>query len=224
LCDCLTWGGTPRGVAGVKYFEFKIYFSRGKLLKATGKYGKRLNLALSTWVKLARASALFGKRTGDHIRCTGLTVAQFSAMETLYHRGPLTPGELCSKQLVSGGNMTVVLDNLEKEGLITRVRSLRDRRSTTVHLTDQGKERMERFFPEHARVVAELLSVLSADELRRLGDLLRKLGFSLQGKELPAVENQEAGEPLEGLTKHSETAQLREDGMVLIKEKHGRHA
>jgi len=149
-------------------------------VKASRTYGKQHDLALSTWVKLARASALFGKRTGDHIRAAGLTVAQFSAMETLYHRGPLTPGELCAKQLVSGGNMTVVLDNLEKEGHVRRVPSTTDRRSTTVHLTSEGEALMEIIFPEHARVVTQLLSALSQDELRILGDLLRTLGYSLQ--------------------------------------------
>ena len=149
-------------------------------MKRSGRYGKDLDLALSTWVKLARASALFSKRTGDHIRASGLTVAQFGAMETLHHRGPLTPGELCAKQLVSGGNMTVVLDNLEREGLIRRIRSSIDRRSTTVHLTRRGEAMMGRIFPEHARVVGGLFSALSRDELLSLGALLRKLGYSLR--------------------------------------------
>ena len=151
-------------------------------MKPGRTYGKQPDLALSTWVKLARASALFGKRTGEHIRSAGLTVSQFGALETLYHRGPLTPGELCSKQLVSGGNMTVVLDNLEREGLIRRVPSIKDRRSVTVHLTATGQDLMERIFPQHAQVVAGLLSALTPEEIAELGGLLKKLGYALQGK------------------------------------------
>lgn len=151
-------------------------------MKQGRTYGKQPDLALSTWVKLARASALFGKRTADHIRSAGLTVSQFGALETLYHRGPMTPGELCSKQLVSGGNMTVVLHNLEREGLVRRVPSTKDRRSVTVHLTRAGEVLIERVFPEHAQVVAGLLSVLTPAEIAELGGLLKKLGYSLQGR------------------------------------------
>lgn len=145
-------------------------------------YGKRVDLALSTWVKLARAAGIVGKRTGEHIRSAGLTVGQFSAMETIYHKGPMTPGELCSKQLVSGGNMTVVLDNLERDRLVVRVPSETDGRSVTIHLTPEGEAVMDRVFPEHARVVGELLASLSTEDQQLLGDLLRKLGYSVQGR------------------------------------------
>ncbi|MFH0879598.1 MAG: flagellar hook capping FlgD N-terminal domain-containing protein, partial [Lentisphaerota bacterium] len=55
-------------------------------------------------------------------------LAQFSALECLGHLGPMMIGELTRKQLVSGGNMTVVVDNLEKEGLVKRVVNAKDRR------------------------------------------------------------------------------------------------
>jgi MarR family 2-MHQ and catechol resistance regulon transcriptional repressor len=154
-------------------------------------YGKRVDLALSTWVKLARAAAIVGKRTGEHIRSAGLTVGQFGAMDTIYHKGPMTPGELCSKQLVSGGNMTVVLDNLEKDGLVVRVPSKTDGRSVTIHLTPQGEAKMDQVFPEHARVVGELLASLSTEDQRLLGDLLRKLGYSVEGRYSAGLHMQE---------------------------------
>src|SRR5512137_956660 len=95
----------------------------------TARYGRRADVALSTWVKLARAFSVFNHRTDEQIRTFGLTQAQFGVLEILGHKGPLTPGELCTKRLVSGGNMTVVVDHLERDGLVERRRSTEDRRS-----------------------------------------------------------------------------------------------
>jgi len=153
------------------------------MLMATHQYGPKASTALDLWVKLARASAVFNHRTHEHIRTFGLTESQFSALETLGHKGPLTVGELCKKQLVTGGNMTVVIDNLEREQLVERVRSSTDRRVILVHLTPKGKALFERIFPEHADFVAGLASVLELQEQRDLARLLKKLGIALQGQE-----------------------------------------
>jgi len=150
---------------------------------ATRRYGPKASTALDLWVKLARASAVFSHRTHEHIRSFGLTESQFSALETLGHKGPLTLGELCKKQLVSGGNMTVVIDNLEREQLVERVRSSTDRRVILVHLTKKGKALFESIFPAHADLVAELASVLKPEEQRDLAGLLKKLGLALQHQE-----------------------------------------
>jgi MarR family 2-MHQ and catechol resistance regulon transcriptional repressor len=148
-------------------------------MKTTKRYGKKADVALSMWVKLARASATFGKLTGEHIRSFGLTEPQFGALECLGHLGPMTIGQLCKKQLVSGGNMTVVIDNLEKEGLVERVPSKEDRRSILVRLTDKGTKLFDEIFKQHAQCVAKLASVLTESEQEELGKLLKKLGVSL---------------------------------------------
>jgi MarR family 2-MHQ and catechol resistance regulon transcriptional repressor len=134
------------------------------------------------WVKLARASSVFYRGTAEHIRTFGLTVAQFGVLEVLGHKGPLTFRELCHKGLVTGGDMTVVVDNLERDRLVERHRSTTDRRVIEVQLTPKGKRLFERIFPEHAKLVAELASVLGEGEQRRLGSLLKKLGTRVAEK------------------------------------------
>ncbi len=150
-------------------------------MKTTRRYGKEADLALTMWVKLARAFATFNKATVDQIRTFGLTQAQFGALECLGHLGSMTIGELCRKQLVSGGNMTVVVDNLEREGLVERLRTRKDRRVIVVRLTARGGRRFEEIFATHARHVARVASVLSAQEQRELGRLLKKLGCGIAG-------------------------------------------
>jgi MarR family transcriptional regulator, 2-MHQ and catechol-resistance regulon repressor len=153
-----------------------------KPVKTTKKYGKKADLALSMWVKLARASQTFGKLTQKHIHSFELTEPQFGVLECLVHVGPLTLGELSRKHLVSGGNMTCVVDNLEKEGLVERIPSKTDRRAITVQLTQKGKNLIESIFVQHAEYVTEIASVLTEDEQERLSVLLKKLGLALKEK------------------------------------------
>ena len=148
-------------------------------MKTTKKYGKKIDLALSTWVKLARAFSSFNKKSVESIRSFGLTQPQFAVIEVLGHIGQLKVGELCDKMLVSGGNMTLVLDNLEKLGYIERSHSKEDRRAINVNLTQKGSEIFDEVFKIHAENIGRYMNVLSAEEQQELGDLLKKLGIEV---------------------------------------------
>jgi MarR family 2-MHQ and catechol resistance regulon transcriptional repressor len=145
-------------------------------------YGHKANLALDTWVKLARASSSFNKKSIDNIRSFGLTQPQFGVIEALGHLGPMKIGVLCSKMLVSGGNMTLVLDNLEKLEFIERVHSQEDRRAILIQLTKNGEDLFNKVFSNHAEFVSAHMSVLSEKEQKELGKLLKKLGLGLNSK------------------------------------------
>ncbi|MDP3829977.1 MAG: MarR family transcriptional regulator [Ignavibacteriaceae bacterium] len=151
-------------------------------MKSTEKYGKEIDLALSLWVKLVRSHSVLAKKSIEDIRRYGLTEPQFGALECLGHLGPMTIGTLCSKQLVSGGNMTLVVDNLEKEGLVERIHSKEDRRTIIVQLTTKGQELFEKIFVQHAARIKELVSVLDVKEQEQLSSLLKKLGFGIKEK------------------------------------------
>ncbi|MCX6169339.1 MAG: MarR family transcriptional regulator [Ignavibacteriales bacterium] len=143
------------------------------------KYGKRIDLALSTWVKFARAYSSFDKKSSESIKEFGLTQPQFAVIEVIGHLGPLKIGEICDKMLVTGGNMTLVLDNIEKLGYIERVPSNEDRRAIHIQLTSSGQKLFEEVFVKHAENISQFMSVLTAAEQKNLGDLLKKLGTSL---------------------------------------------
>ncbi|MGZ9225068.1 MAG: MarR family winged helix-turn-helix transcriptional regulator, partial [Anaerolineales bacterium] len=80
------------------------------------------------------------------------------------------------KVLKSGSNMTTVIDNLERDGLVRRERDAKDRRVIHVHLTEAGKGKIEAVFPGHVAALVEEFSVLSASEQETLGELCKKLG------------------------------------------------
>ncbi len=100
-------------------------------------------------------------------------------LETLYHLGSLCQGELSAKLLKSTGNITLVLDNLEKRGLVKRVRQTEDRRKVKIVLTSAGEGLIRRVFPQMAEAITCDLAILTAEEQAQLGYLCRKLGKKL---------------------------------------------
>ena len=138
--------------------------------------GKEESRALKTYVKLMRAAESVTARTHRHLSSTGLTISQFAVLEALYHSGPLSQKEIGQKILRSSGNITMVIDNLEKTGLVRRERNEADRRFFIVHLTAKGDNLINKIFPPHAAVIAKDLGVLTAAEQNALGSLCKKLG------------------------------------------------
>jgi MarR family 2-MHQ and catechol resistance regulon transcriptional repressor len=124
-----------------------------------------------------RAAESVSGRVESHLSVRGLTVSQFGVLETLLHLGPLYQKDLGRKILKSGGNVTMVVDNLEKRGLVKRVRDEDDRRHYSVQLTAKGRRLIDSFFPDHvARVVREM-NVLTKAELEELGRICKKVGL-----------------------------------------------
>lgn len=147
--------------------------------------------ALGLWIKLARAYNQFHKGATENVRTFGLTLPQFGAIECLGHLGEMTLGDLSRKMLSSGGNITVVIDNLEKVGLVERIHSQTDRRSITVRLTERGETLFREMFPLHAKAIGEMASVLTDDEQSKLSVLLKKLGLALE-KRISVVSQNDA--------------------------------
>jgi MarR family transcriptional regulator, 2-MHQ and catechol-resistance regulon repressor len=132
--------------------------------------------ALNTFIKLQRAAESVSARVHTLLP-EGLTVTQFGVLESLHHIGPLCQGELAEKLLRSGGNLTLVVDNLEKAGLVVRERDPADRRFVVVKLTDKGAAFIAEIFPKVAANITREMNRLSSTELLDLGRLCKKVGL-----------------------------------------------
>lgn len=137
--------------------------------------------ALRLWIALARCTSTFTRVVAARVADYGLTLPQFGVLEALYHLGPLPLGGLAEKLLVTGGNVTYVMDRLEEQGLVTRTRCGEDRRIIRACLTDEGRRLVMDVFPGHAAFIHELVEVLDVDEQETLRRLLKKLGKGVAG-------------------------------------------
>ena len=139
--------------------------------------GPEERLALDAFIKLQRCADSVTSRLQANIDNSGLTYSQFGVMEALFHLGPLRLCDVARKILRSGGNITMVARNLEKQGLVRRRRDPHDQRAFSLELTLKGADLIRKVFARHARAVTKQFSVLSAPEQSELGRLCKRLGL-----------------------------------------------
>lgn len=142
------------------------------------KGSKREIETLNAFIKMTRASESINSRLTRGLSCENLTISQFGVLEALLHIGPQNQRELGAKLLKSGGNITMVIDNLEKRGFVKRETDPNDRRAVIVSLTDEGETFIKDFFPVHLERIVEEFSSLTSEELKELGRLAKKVGLS----------------------------------------------
>lgn len=132
--------------------------------------------ALNAFIKLQRAAESVSVRIHT-VLPESLTITQFGVLEALHHIGPLCQGELAEKLLKSGGNLTLVVDNLEKAGHVARERDPADRRYVVVRLTGKGEAFIAALFPKVVANLTREMNALSSTELADLGRLCKKIGL-----------------------------------------------
>ena len=130
------------------------------------------------WLRLARIYQKIDRRTAETMRQHNLSVSRF---DVLNHAGTpegRTQQELARALLVTKGNVTQLLDAMEKEGLLERRREGRAKR---IFLTGEGRcRRAELVALQEAEIAADL-AALDDDEMQALIRLLRKVDHSLKG-------------------------------------------
>lgn len=132
--------------------------------------------ALDAFIKLNRATNSVRSRLEPNVTRHGLTATQFGVMEALLHVGPLSQRDLGRKILASKGNVSVVVNNLERRGLVRRAHVETDRRLAIVQLTREGRRLISRIFPEQVAAIVDEFSTLTAYEQKTLARLCKKLG------------------------------------------------
>ena len=132
--------------------------------------------SLNAYIKLIRAANAVTRRLTPTIAASGLTLSQFGVLEALHHVGPMCQRELADKLFLSGGNITMVVNNLEKQGLVVRLRTGSDKRYSSVHLTWRGTQMIKELFPKHLKEVVKVFTVLPPEELETMSKLCRRVG------------------------------------------------
>ena len=95
------------------------------------------------------------------------------------HPEPLSHSELAELSGVTKGNITGLVDGLERDEYVRREASGEDRRVTPIALTAAGRRLMEKVLPDHLRWISGLMSDLSASDRKSLLLLLAKVQASL---------------------------------------------
>ena len=140
-----------------------------------GEHGEHSELRL--WLRLLNCTTLIENHVSSRLRSDfDTTLPRFDLMAQLA-RFPdgLGMSELSQRLMVSGGNVTGITDNLERDGLVERVAIPEDRRAKKVRLTDKGHIIFHEMAEIHATWIHDLLNGLTSQEQQQLYTLLGKL-------------------------------------------------
>jgi DNA-binding MarR family transcriptional regulator len=133
--------------------------------------------ALRIWLRLLTCTQLIEKRVRAGLREEfATTLPRFDLMAQLErHREGLKMNELSRLLMVTGGNVTAIVDQLEKEGLVERLDEPADRRAFCIRITRSGEKAFAEMARAHEQWVVGLLGGLSRREQEELLKLLAKV-------------------------------------------------
>jgi MarR family transcriptional regulator, organic hydroperoxide resistance regulator len=132
--------------------------------------------AVAELEKLLRYIAVILKQRGREILTQyPITPPQFAALQWLLEEGDLTIGELSNKMYLACSTTTDLVDRMERNGLVARVKDRHDRRVVRIHLLKEGERIIEEVIKKRQHDLAQVLQSFSDEEIVFLEKCLRKL-------------------------------------------------
>lgn len=136
-----------------------------------------LRTSVLAWLRLYRVVQKIDRVQNMHLRSWGLNTAQFDVLAHVGAHTKMTQQELADSLLVTKGNVSQLLDRMEKLGLLKRCQ---EKRNNTLVLTEKGQQLYDLVVPTTEQLIEDQLAVLSPAEATDLLRLVRKLDQSLQ--------------------------------------------
>ena len=106
----------------------------------------------------------------------GLSAVKMNALLIIKHVGKeagLSQVDICRRMIVSAGNITRLIDRLERENLVERIAHAVDRRVNLIRITKKGSDILNKAWPVYKKKVNEVVSLTDADISKTAGSLDR---------------------------------------------------
>ena len=126
---------------------------------------------------ILRASGSITQMVKKDMDSYGVNPTEFMVLELLYNRGAQAIQVIGNKVLLASSSITYVIDQLEKKDFVKRKQNKEDRRVTLVSLTTKGEKLMAEIFPQHSSVIEKLFESLTDQDLIKLSDNLKAIGY-----------------------------------------------
>ncbi|MBE3595518.1 MAG: MarR family transcriptional regulator [Hydrogenibacillus sp.] len=136
-------------------------------------------------------SGIIKQRGREILRDFPITPPQFVALQWLKEHGDMTIGELSEKMYLANSTTTDLIDRMESNGLVRRVRSDVDRRVVHIHLLDKGRKIIDEVIRTRQRYLADVLSHFDPADIDRLVELLLALYRQMEGEPVAPKERRE---------------------------------
>jgi len=129
---------------------------------------KKVPLEVEVFDALQQSAMITAREVYRFLPRYNLSVSQFRTLETLYNQGPLCQKDIGEHIVKSTGNMTTVIDGLEKKSLARRVRDKNDHRRYNIELTPEGEKLVKKILPEQTKAIKQAMGSISKMDMEQL--------------------------------------------------------
>ena len=133
--------------------------------------------ALNSFIKLVRAHESLSSRLYMIFEKEGLTESQFYLLDTLHNLGPMNQKILSKKIFRSEGNITMVVNNLEKRAIIEKKQSENDKRIFIIKLSQAGEELYEKVFQKFLKSILGEFEGIKEKEHKEFQKICKRIGL-----------------------------------------------
>ena len=133
--------------------------------------------------RILRATELFGRRLA---REAGLTAVQLRVLQIVAEKGHATPSEIAARMGVTQATVSALVKKLEGYGVLERRRSETDRRQSHLHITDEGRARLEGAPDALQQKYVKQFEALPDYEQAMIVGVLEKVAAMLDAEEIDA--------------------------------------
>ncbi len=130
--------------------------------------------------ELKNASEIYGKVISDRLEKNGLRASYKRVLEPLVQHENLTQLELVKITSLKAPTISITLRNMEREGIVTRVKNTHDRRETHVAVTERGRRMYSKLVRAIEKVESDMLCDVSEEEKNALCSILEKISKNLE--------------------------------------------
>ncbi len=139
------------------------------------------------WIMVPKVTHIVERAMAADLVPLGLKVPHYDILANIARYPGLTQQELADRLLVGRSNMSMLLPELERRGLIARVADEGDRRVRRLKLTPEGEALTRQALALHVALIERMMLALDAAECEQLGDYMRRIRAHLQDEKGPAT-------------------------------------
>ena len=125
--------------------------------------------------ELRHIAALIKQKGREILSNYTITPPQFIALQWLHELGDMTIGDLSNKMYLAFSTTTDLVDRMERNELVQRIRDNQDRRVVRIHLLKEGERIIEEVIEQRQNYLADIVKDFKCEEVQSLSILLSKL-------------------------------------------------
>ena len=133
------------------------------------------NPRFRNWIAVAKASQIIHQKLAKALTSLDIKVPHLDILANLYRFEGISQQDLARKLLVGRSNISMLLPQIEKRGLIERRPDERDKRILRLHLTEKGRELTRKALAIELELIEYSMSTTSEDECNHVGDVMKRM-------------------------------------------------